>query len=161
MKAMINDGRVLMGNMDAESDCMIQERPSILVVDDEIYMVAELQEALVASGYSVLTASSASIALELINRHSDIGVMISDIRMPEINGTELTVRAKAARTEANALEVILITGHGTFDEASAQMPNCTFQLIRKPFRMREIFAATESAMSRSMERREAAGALQR
>ena len=128
---------------------------SILVVDDEQNMVVELSEALIDSGYSVHSANSAFEALKLLRAHPEIGVMISDIRMPECDGIELTQRAFAERGEVDALEVILITGHGTVNDAAASIRNGTFDLLRKPFRLKDIFESTAQAMARSIARRDA------
>jgi len=126
---------------------------AVLVVDDEQHMVSELQEALVDVGYTVFAACSAAQARILLETHPEIGVMISDIRMPDCDGIELTRHALAHRDDTVALEVILVTGHATLDDASAAMRHGAFDFVRKPFRLKDMFAAVSRAMARSISRR--------
>ncbi len=134
---------------------------SLLIVDDERLMVGELEEALTDFGYTVHTALSAAAATETLNAHPEIGVMISDIRMPECDGIELTRRTLAGRTEHTALEVVLITGHATLDDAVSAIRNGAFDFVRKPFRLKDIFEATTRAMARAIGRRKLAASLAR
>ncbi len=129
---------------------------ALLIVDDEQNMVTELSEAFSDNGYVVHAANSALLALELLSEHQDIGVMITDIRMPVCDGIELTKRACTERSERQALEVIFITGHGTITEAAAFLPNTNFKLLRKPFHLNEILDVTGQASVRSASRRHAA-----
>jgi DNA-binding NtrC family response regulator len=132
---------------------------SLLIVDDEKNMVVELSEAFSDNGYVVHGANSAEEALKLLCAHRDIGVMISDIRMPVCDGIELTKLAFGKRSEEDALEVILITGHATLTDTAAAIPNGTFDLLRKPFRLNTILDVTAQAMMRSFSRREAVSAV--
>jgi len=129
---------------------------AVLVVDDEQHMVSELEEALVDVGYAVFTACSAAQARKLLETHPEIGVMISDIRMPDCDGIELTRHALAHRDDTVALEVILVTGHATLDDAAAAMRHGAFDFVRKPFRLKDMFAAASRAMERSLSRRDIA-----
>jgi EAL domain-containing protein (putative c-di-GMP-specific phosphodiesterase class I)/CheY-like chemotaxis protein len=61
---------------------------TILIVDDEENILRSLNRLLRPEGYQILTTSSASEALQLMARYN-VQVILSDMRMPEINGTEL------------------------------------------------------------------------
>lgn len=63
-------------------------------------------------GFETLTADSAAAAMALLAERPDIGVLLSDIRMPREDGVSLALRALAGRSERDALGVILMTGHG-------------------------------------------------
>jgi FixJ family two-component response regulator len=126
---------------------------ALLIVDDEVHVAGELADAAMDEGYTVHVANSAAAALEAVARHPDIGVMISDIRMPDCDGLQLTRQILAMRGEAEAIEVILITGHATLDDAITAVRTGAFDFVRKPFRLREILEATSRALARSIGRR--------
>jgi CheY-like chemotaxis protein len=126
---------------------------ALLVVDDEPKVAAELADAVLDEGYQVHVAGSAAEALDLLAREPAIGVMISDIRMPGMDGIALTRRTLALRGEAEAVEVILVTGHATLEDAIAAIRLGAFDFVRKPFRLSEIFDATSRAMARALGRR--------
>jgi FixJ family two-component response regulator len=130
----------------------------LLIVDDEIHVAGELADAAADEGYVVHVANSAAAALDLVARHPGIGVMISDIRMPDCDGLQLTRQVLAMRAEARAIEVILITGHATLDDAITAVRTGAFDFVRKPFRLREILEATSRALARSIGRRRIAEA---
>jgi CheY-like chemotaxis protein len=132
---------------------------AILIVDDEVNVAAELADAAEDEGYIVHQANSAGKALAILTEHPEIGVMISDIRMPDCDGLELTRRVLEGRDDSGALEVILITGHATLDDAVMAVRTGAFDFVRKPFRLQQIFEATARAMARAIGRRRIAAAL--
>ena len=125
----------------------------MLIVDDESQMLGELQEALSDYGFTVRSASSGAMALNLLASRPEIDVLISDIRMPEMDGFELTRRVLAQRADLEAVEVILITGHASLDDAVAAIHTGAFDFVRKPFKIANIVAACRTAMARSIGRR--------
>jgi DNA-binding NtrC family response regulator len=133
---------------------------SVLVVDDEPNVAAELTDAISEEGYTVLTVHSAMAALELLHTRPEIAVIISDVRMPDGDGLMLTREALLLRGDTDALEVILITGHATLEDAIAAVRIGAFDFVRKPFRLQEIFDATSRAMARAGERRKIAAGSQ-
>ena len=82
--------------------------------------------------------------------------MISDIRMPECDGITLSNMVLKNRNESNALEIVLVTGHGLRAEAEAELRNHSFSFVRKPFLLDEIFSVTEAALGRATNRRKLA-----
>lgn len=75
------------------ADANAAEQRTLLLVDDEENVLSALQRLLVRSGYQVLTATSGPAGLALLERH-DIGVIISDQRMPGMTGVEFLSRVK-------------------------------------------------------------------
>jgi DNA-binding NtrC family response regulator len=126
---------------------------AVLIVDDEPQLARELAEAIGDEGYPVEVVHSAADAMELLRSRTDIAVMITDIRMPNRNGLELTQDAIQFRDERDALEVILITGHASLEDANFAVRMGAFDFVRKPFRLQEIFDATSRAMARAAGRR--------
>jgi two-component system response regulator PilR (NtrC family) len=102
----------------------------ILVVDDEINMLKLLCDLLKEDdGYEVETASSGEEALEKIKKVI-FDLIISDIKMPGMNGLELLEKIKTMDINA---AVIFITGYGSVDSAVEAMKLGASDYIEKPF----------------------------
>ena len=86
---------------------------SVLVVDDDEDIVLNLAEGLELSGHAVLTAHSAAQARAVMAGRDDIGVVITDIRMPGEDGLKLAQQIMTGRPDEAAIEVVVITGHAT------------------------------------------------
>jgi DNA-binding NtrC family response regulator len=102
----------------------------VLVVDDETGIAEEMAIGLELAGYPAIAVSSAREALALLAQRPDIGVLLSDIRMPQEDGIGLSRKALAGRGDRDAIGVILMTGHGI--EAT---PEGVKACIPKPFAM--------------------------
>ena len=77
----------------------------ILIVDDHAELRDMLKEAMVLSGYECLTAGNGREALECLASNS-VDVVLTDIKMPEMNGLELTMEIK----KSHDVDVIVMTG---------------------------------------------------
>lgn len=121
---------------------------SVLVVDDEPIVASELAAGLRDLGYEASHVLTAADALAVLAARPDISVLVTDIRMPGANGVTLARTAKAARDEESPLAVVLITGHATPEELARAMPDGGIELVRKPFRLREIDGAIGRALRR-------------
>ena len=99
----------------------------VLVVDDEPFIRMGLQDALEAEGFKVIEADGAAEALDWLASLADIEILISDVKMPGMDGFELASRAAASRP---GLRIIMISGHA--DAVDARIP-ADVQFIRKPF----------------------------
>jgi len=111
----------------------------ILVADDEPNMRKVLRAMLEHDGYDVHLAEDGAAALEVLENHH-VDVLITDLRMPEIDGMELLKRVHGAR---ESMPVIMITAHGTVDTAVEAIKLGAFDYITKPFdrkALREIVA---------------------
>ena len=69
-------------------------RRKLLLLDDEVNITTALNRVLRRDGYQVLQAHSGREALELLAVHGDVGVVVSDQRMPEMSGTEFLGKVK-------------------------------------------------------------------
>jgi len=81
-------------------------RPILLIVDDEVRILAALRRALRKEGYRIITAESTGRALELLAEHP-VDLVLSDHKMPGMSGVELLAEARRLRPVAAR---ILITG---------------------------------------------------
>jgi len=102
---------------------------TILVVDDEKNYLLVLSAVLEEEGYEVLTALGGHEALE-IQKSSDIDLILSDMKMPTMDGIELLENIKALDPD---LPVIVMTAHGTIDKAVEAMQKGAYSYILKPF----------------------------
>jgi two-component system, NtrC family, response regulator HydG len=101
----------------------------LLVVDDEPLKRATLQIELAGAGYSVSEAADAAAAMKVIETRP-VDVVITDVRMPEMDGIQLLelVKSKSPRTH-----VILMTAYGTVDSAVEAIKRGAYDYITKPF----------------------------
>lgn len=105
------------------------ETPTILLVDDDADLRHALSQSLSLSGFDVIEYDSAHGVVDNINRGL-YGVLITDIRMPDIDGMQLLSLALEIDP---SLPVILITGHGDVALAVEAMKAGAYDLIEKPF----------------------------
>jgi two-component system, cell cycle response regulator CpdR len=94
----------------------------VLVVDDDVLVLELLASMLADLGCDAVTARSAIEALGTIAKDETVEILISDINMPGLTGSNLATRARSYRPK---IKVILLTG-GT-DKSQG------FPLLRKPF----------------------------
>jgi two-component system NtrC family response regulator len=102
---------------------------TLLVVDDEKNYLLVLKELLVEEGYEVLTAQSATGALELL-ADTDPDLVLTDMKMPGMSGLELLKRIKHKDPQ---LPVIMMTAFGTVEKAVEAMRKGAYDYITKPF----------------------------
>ena len=80
---------------------------NVLVIDDEVAILKTLSASLEDMGYKVATADNGQEALALVRRQP-FNIVITDIKLPDINGLEILETTKELNPEA---AVIMITGH--------------------------------------------------
>lgn len=101
----------------------------VLVVDDEVAVSKFIASAMETEGAIVDTAASGEEALEIMCG-IDYDLMITDVKMPGIDGIELMRRT---RERNEVIETIIITGHGDIPVAVRAMKEGAFDFITKPF----------------------------
>lgn len=120
-----------------------EHRQQILVVDDEVNLRRVLNAQLTRDGYDVHGAANGDEALRLLAEHH-VDLMITDLRMPGMDGVELLQRA--LRQEPD-LPVVMITAHGTVDTAVEALKSGAFDYITKPFDQEEVLAIVRKALA--------------
>ena len=121
---------------------MSMERPLILVVDDESDSLAYLFDLLHNEGYRVLPTSSPLDALEHVVKKSP-KLVISDLRMPDLDGMELLERVKSL---SPTTRVILLTAYGDWEMYQDVLRRGGVALLLKPSSNDEILSTVRKAL---------------
>jgi signal transduction histidine kinase len=130
--------------MNQEVKINSQEIETILLVDDEKDIRDVLQMALTDAGHKVIMAENGEEALARYNEKQP-PIVITDIKMPVMDGIELLRNIKQLNTET---EVIMITGHGDMDLAIRSLKYNATDFITKPINV----DALEIALRRAREK---------
>lgn len=119
-------------------------RPTVLCVDDEPLVLEGLELHLHRS-YAVLSATSGIKALGLLGQHPDTAVIISDMRMPLLDGAAFLARARQLAPDAVR---IVLTGHADVQAAMAAVnKGHVFRFLSKPCPPPELIATVEAAVA--------------
>ena len=110
-----------------------KESQNILVVDDEKSMREFLEIMLTQEGYNVTLAENGEKACRILNERA-FDLVITDIRMKDINGIEVLKKAKAVSPHTM---VVLISAFATAETAVEAMNEGAYDFIPKPFKIRE------------------------
>ncbi|HKQ68298.1 MAG TPA: sigma-54 dependent transcriptional regulator [Polyangiaceae bacterium] len=121
---------------------MLPEKKQILVVDDEANLRRVLAAQLSRDGYEVHTAPDGEAGLTILREHH-IDLVITDLRMPKIDGMELLRQALRGDPE---LPVVILTAHGTVDNAVEALKTGAFDYITKPFDQVEVRTIVKKAL---------------
>lgn len=100
---------------------------SILIIDDEGNLRKLLARVIELEGYSVVQAATAKDGLKILHKEL-IHVVISDVKLPDGNGVELTAKIKQ---EFPAVEVIVLTAYGTIEDGVKAIKNGAFDYLTK------------------------------
>jgi DNA-binding NtrC family response regulator len=116
---------------------------AILVVEDDDAMRELLAEELGDAGYAVRSAPSASLGLDL-SRIEPFDVVITDLRMPEMDGFDLIRGVKALAAPPH---VIMVTAFGSIETAIRAVKLGAYDYITKPFEIEELLLAVDKALA--------------
>lgn len=120
----------------------------VLIVDDEGQFVDAVVERLQLRGFAADGATSGHDAMELL-QHKPYDVVLLDVKMPGWGGLEIIGEIKEKRP---TLQVVLLTGHGSSQDAQEGMRLGAFEYLMKPVEIdalvRIIRAASESSTNR-------------
>jgi len=114
----------------------------ILVADDERHIVDGLQMLLADDGFEVDTATDGKKAWEMVSQ-GGYGVVLADLRMPEMDGLELFRRMREAGVPA---EMIIITGSASVDTAVQAMRQGAYDYLEKPLNIERLKALLPKAV---------------
>ncbi len=120
-----------------------RSKSRILVVDDELVVVSLVKEALEEDGYTLSMATNGKEALGLMEQE-EFDLIISDIRMPKMDGIELVSKARQIQP---GISVIFMTAFANLDSAKDAIKQGAVDYIMKPFELHEMRQAVEQAFA--------------
>lgn len=121
---------------------MLTGKYRVLLVDDDLSLLRLLSMRLVASGYAVTAVESAEAALE----HLDVlkpHLIITDLRMGGMDGMALF---EHVHRDHPALPVLVLTAHGSEQEASTALKRGVFSYMTKPFDSKKLLEQVARAL---------------
>ena len=116
----------------------------VLIVDDEDELVSALVERLNLRGFEAAGATSGDAALAHLAQTA-CDVVLLDVKMPGVGGLEVIRRIKS---EYPRLQVVLLTGHGSAQDADRGMELGAFDYLMKPVRIEELIRVLLDASDR-------------
>ena len=120
----------------------------ILCVDDEPVILDSFRKILVLDGYSVDTVERGKEALGLV-RTNHYDFVYVDIKMPEMDGVEVTKQVKYVRPD---IDVIIITGYASVETAVETMKFGAMDYVEKPFTEDELLKFTKQILIKRKDR---------
>lgn len=121
---------------------------TVLVVEDDVHVLAIVADLLVGLGYRVIRAGSPEIALSKFKRHrDDISLTLTDMVMPHMDGLEL---ADTLRSMDVRIPVVIMTGYSAKVDSPQSLPGYIAAVIEKPIRVQELSDAVAGALQRGV-----------
>jgi nitrogen regulation protein NR(I) len=117
--------------------------PALLIVEDDLSTAKSLQKVLQSEGYAVDLASRGEEGLLRVAEKS-YDLVITDLRLPGLDGLELLVRLHAAQPR---LPILMMTAHGTTDTAIEATKRGAFDYLVKPFEADELLEIVATAVT--------------
>ncbi len=116
----------------------------VLVVDDEAAIVESLTKIFRREGLNVLSATDGNAGLDLLRKHR-VGVLLTDLMMPNTSGMDLL---RAAKTIAPETEVVLMTAYGTVETAVDAMKEGAYDFVTKPLKRAHVVRIVKNALEK-------------
>jgi two-component system nitrogen regulation response regulator NtrX len=117
----------------------------ILIIDDERSIRNSLREILEYEGYEVKDAADGVEGFKIASEEK-FDIILSDIKMPKMDGLELLEKLKEAGVDS---QIIMISGHGTIETAVEAIRNGAFDFIAKPLDLNRVLITLKNALTNS------------
>lgn len=118
------------------------DNPSILVVDDELLIRDLLYDFFTGMGWNISVAASGEKALDIM-KEKKIDLVLTDIKMPEMDGLTLTGRVKQSHP---GVPVVVMTGYPSVDSAIEALRAKVEDYIVKPFNINQLYKLIEEKL---------------
>ncbi|QRR30963.1 response regulator transcription factor [Pseudomonas simiae] len=110
----------------------------VLVVDDQPLIVEELCEFLESSGYRCVPCGSSRQALQRFSEDAEIGLVLCDLHMPDMDGIELVQAMQKVAGKARAFEAIMLTGRADKQDVIKALRTGISDYYQKPINLDEL-----------------------
>lgn len=117
-------------------------KPSILVVDDELLIRDLLYDFFSGQGWQIAVAENGDKAIDILNSR-DINLLLTDIRMPEMDGLALTAYTREHFPE---IPVVIMTGFPSVDSAVTALRSKVADYVIKPFNINQLYKTVEASV---------------
>ncbi|MBI2561031.1 MAG: response regulator, partial [candidate division NC10 bacterium] len=121
---------------------MPEQRHKVLVVEDDHEMLALVCEHLESEGYRAAGTDRGAEAIARV-RAEEFDVVLTDLRMPDVDGLEVL---RAAREAQRDVPVILVTAFGSIETAIQAIRQGAYDYVTKPFALEEISLLVRKAL---------------
>ncbi|TCZ56292.1 response regulator [Roseicella aquatilis] len=118
----------------------------VLMAEDEWLAAEILAEGLEDAGFRVLTAADGQAALELAAAGAEFDLLLTDLRMPRLDGRELIARLRAERPD---LPVVVMTGYPPDGPDALHEGRAPLRLLTKPIEIAPLVAALKAVAGRA------------
>ena len=125
--------------------------PLVMLVDDEAPFVETMTKRLEKRELNVISAFSGQEALEILDRHHNVDVVILDVKMPGMDGIETLKNMKSVYP---LIEVVMLTAHATVESAIEGMRFGAFDYLMKPCDMEQLMAKVNEAARKKRDQEE-------
>jgi CheY-like chemotaxis protein len=112
------------------------DKPVLLLAEDEPMLRLLAVEMLEEAGFEVFEAADGMEGLDLLKSHPEISLLVSDIKMPRMDGYALAEAGLALKPE---LKILLMTGYAQ-DPPPALLRQAEVQVLHKPFNLERLCA---------------------
>lgn len=120
----------------------------VVIVDDDPQCLVEYRELVEALGYACHQASDAASALRLIASDSRVGIVLTDIRMPGMDGLTLLEELSERFMSGRPLVAVVVTGLPNVDTAISAMRSSAVDMLEKPISLEGLSSSLRRATSR-------------
>lgn len=123
----------------------------VIVVDDDPECLTEYVEMIEGLGYSCLQADKASDALRLISSDPDVGIVVTDVEMPGMDGLTLLEELSTRFMSSRPLVALVVTGQSSLQTAVRAMRSSAMDFLPKPVTLDDLSASLRRASARWMQ----------
>ena len=117
---------------------------TILLVDDELEILKSLGEILTRFGYQVIAKQAAQEALDSVKDGANIDLVITDYRMPGMDGLEFL---NALRQMDQSVPVIMLTAYGAVESYLKSLSLGVFEYVNKPIKAKDLGRIVQAAIN--------------
>jgi two-component system, OmpR family, response regulator len=118
----------------------------ILLVDDEVAFANNIAKLISKRGYDIITVYNGESAVKAVDEN-DFDVIVLDLKMPGMDGM---AALKLIKGKKPGVEVIILTGHGSFESGIDGMQLGAFDFIMKPVRFEDLHEKIRQAYQRKL-----------